>query len=252
MKKLFSLSAAICGLIISQAHAQPNPAIQANDNLYPTGKVVSHYHNDWTQGHYRNRIKSFKNEPLEFGDIVYIGDSITEKGRDWGKKFQLNQVKNRGIAGDLTDGVLKRLDEITYFKPKAVFILIGVNDLFNLHHKEAGGNFKYDKIVPSVEFIGDNILKIALRIHQQSADTQIYVRTVLPTRRAYLKTDIVKLNSIIKQNEQQGVYQVIDLYQKFVDKNGDMQEELAVDGVHLSDAGYQHWVNVERPILTQL
>ena len=37
---------------------------------------------------------------------------------------------NRGISGDFTNGVLARLEEITHYKPKAIFLLIGVNDLF--------------------------------------------------------------------------------------------------------------------------
>jgi len=220
--------------------------------LYPTKEIVSRYHNDWTQKHYWDRIKVFMNEPLEFGDIVFIGNSITEKGRDWSEKFGILQVRNRGIAGDLTDGVLKRLDEIVYFKPKAVFILIGINDLFNLHHDEDGGRFKYDKIVPSPEYVGKNILKIAKVIHRKLPETKIFVRTVLPTRRDYLKDDILVVNKMIRANEAKGYYKLIDLYTQFVDADGDLIEDLTVDGVHLSEKGYEKWVAFEKPILEEL
>jgi len=103
-------------------------------------------------------------------------------------------------------GVLKRLNEITYFKPKAVFILIGINDLFSRHHEEDNPALKYDKVVPSSRYIGKNILKIAKIIHRGSPDTKIYVRTLLPTQRAFLKEDILFINGMIRQNEHKGYY----------------------------------------------
>jgi len=115
---------------------------------------------------------------------------------DWRGKFGIEHIHNRGIAGDLTDGVMKRLREITYFKPRAVFILIGINDLFSLHHQEDNPDLKYDKIVPSPEYVGKNILKIIKIIHHRSPNTKIYVSTLLPTRRVYLQKDILSVNKI--------------------------------------------------------
>lgn len=221
--------------------------------LYPSKAVVSRYHNDWTQRHYSDRIKVFKKEPLNQGEIIFIGNSITEQGRDWSVRFGIDHIRNRGIAGDLTDGALKRLDEITYSKPNAVFILLGVNDLFNRHHAEGGNDrFKYDKIVPSPQYVGKNILKIAKAIRQKSPATKIYIRTVLPTRRDYLKEDIVALNWIIKKNQRKGKYTVIDLYEEFVDEDGAMKKELTKDGVHLNDKGYECWVAKEKSIIESL
>jgi lysophospholipase L1-like esterase len=249
-KTLFLLIAiAFCSASFGQS-AELSKA--QKEKLYPSREIVSRYHNDWTQRHYRDRIKVFKSEPLNFGDIVFIGNSITEKGRDWSGKFGTVEVRNRGIAGDQTDGVLKRLNEIVYFKPKAVFILIGINDLFNLHHDMDGGKFKYDKIVSSPEYVGKNIVKIAREIHRKSPETRIFVRTVLPANRAFLKDDILVVNQIISANEARGHYKLIDLYAQFVDENGDLTQELTVDGVHLSDKGYEQWVNYEKSILEQL
>ncbi|GGA72771.1 sialate O-acetylesterase [Flavobacterium palustre] len=241
-------------LIISiNAFGQSAP-VETNKlaELYPTQKVVSRYHNDWTQKYYPKRIQEFKKEPLEFGEIVFIGNSITEGGKDWSARFGINHIRNRGIAGDGTDGVLQRLDEIIYFKPKAVFILIGVNDLFNLHHNEDNRSLKYDKIVPSTEYIAKNILKIAKTIHRKSPITKIYVRTLLPSRREFLKEDILSVNAIIKKNESKSYYKVIDLYAQFVDAEGELQKELTKDGLHLNDKGYEKWVDFEKPIVGEI
>ncbi|MFC0877757.1 GDSL-type esterase/lipase family protein [Saccharicrinis sp. FJH2] len=252
MKQILIL---VCTILIGlSAFGQTTPlTAKQKEELYPTKKVVSRYHNNWTQTHYPKRIKQFMGKPLEYGDIVFIGNSITEKGKDWSEKFGVAHIRNRGISGDVTDGVLKRLDEVTYFKPKAVFILIGINDLFSLHHDvDNRHQLTYDKVVPSAKYVAHNILRIAKVIHRKSPGTRIYVQTILPTRRDYLKEDILTVNKLIKKHESKGCYDVIDLFGQFVDANGDMQKELTVDGVHLNEKGYEKWVGFEKPLIQNI
>ena len=45
-------------------------------------------------------------------DIVMLGNSITDGG-EWAEILDNVHVKNRGISGDTTDGVLQRLSSIT-------------------------------------------------------------------------------------------------------------------------------------------
>jgi len=220
--------------------------------LFPKESNTSPYHNNWAQKYFVKRIQDFIQQPLEFGEIVFIGNSITEGGNDWSSKFRISHIRNRGIAGDLTDGVLRRLDEIIYFKPKAVFILIGINDLFNLHQSEDNPELKYTKTIPSTEYIANNILKITKVIHRKSPRTKIYVRTLLPARKEFLKKDILSVNDNIKRNAIKGYYKIIDLYSEFVDNNGDLINEFTKDGVHLNDNGYKKWVEFEKPVIEQL
>jgi lysophospholipase L1-like esterase len=159
---------------------------------------------------------------------------------DWNAKFGIQHIHNRGIAGDVTDGVLIRLKEIIYCKPRSVFLLIGINDIYNLHDK---------KEIPSVEYVANNILEIAKRIHKGSPGTHIYIQTILPTSKKYLKENIEHVNSIIKLNEQHGIYKVIDLHSKFINEQELMREELTTDGTHLNDSGYKVWTNFISPIV---
>lgn len=251
MKKLFLVFFLI--VLSSTTFGQSNQLSSKElAKLYPTKKVVSQYHNNWTQKHYPKRIQEFKENPLGFGEIVFIGNSITEGGRDWSEKFSIKHIRNRGISGDVTDGVLKRLNEITFFKPKAVFILIGINDLFSLHNQEDNPALTYVKVVQSPEYVAKNILKITKIIHRKSPNTKIYVRTLLPSRRAFLKKDILFVNKLIKENEVKGYYEVIDLYSQFLDSNGELIKELTKDGVHLNAKGYEKWVNFEKPLIKEL
>lgn len=251
MKKVF-IALVLIVLSIDTFGQSSQHSTKELSKLFPSNKVVSRYHNNWTQQYYPKRIQEFKMKPLRFGEIVFIGNSMTEGGHDWSEKFGIEHIHNRGIAGDVTDGVLKRLNEITFFKPKAVFILIGINDLFSLHHEEDNPTLTYDKVVQSPEYIGKNILKIAKIIHRKSPVTKIYVRTLLPSRREYLKEDILLVNKLIRKNEVKGYYEVIDFYAQFVDTKGELIKQFTKDGVHLNSKGYEKWVDFEKPIIEEL
>ncbi|RZJ77853.1 MAG: sialate O-acetylesterase, partial [Flavobacterium sp.] len=79
-------------------------------------------------GKYVEQVAKFKAEQTSKKDYVFLGNSITA-GTDWAKLLNLPQAKNRGISGDITFGVLERLQDVIDGKPKKVFILIGINDI---------------------------------------------------------------------------------------------------------------------------
>ena len=199
-------------------------------NLYPAPDVVIPYHSEWTKTHYIKKIAEFKAKPLQFGDIVFIGNSITEQGGDWGKRFNNPKVKNRGISGDVTAGVINRLAEIYYYKPEKIFIKIGINDLF------------HNELTP--EYVAKNIKLIVDKIHLESPDTKIYVHTILPTANdTNLKGKIKDTNAILKAINPTNYLQIIDLYSIFANVNDLMTSSYTVDGVHLTESGYVVWQN---------
>ena len=71
-----------------------------------------------------------KKKPIGYNKIVFLGNSITKGGGDWNKRLNVTNIINRGISGDISEGVLERLDEIVHYKPIAVFLLIGFNNFF--------------------------------------------------------------------------------------------------------------------------
>src|SRR4051794_37276908 len=77
--------------------------------------------------HYRARVDFFR-QTVGDADVIMLGDSITE-GIDWHELFPNVRIRNRGIAGDTSAGVLNRLDEVIGRRPKIVFLMIGMNDL---------------------------------------------------------------------------------------------------------------------------
>lgn len=200
------------------------------DSLYPSAGTVVPYHSDWTKTHYPERIREFKKTPLHKNDLVFLGNSITEQGGSWAARFNDSTIRNRGISGDVTAGVLQRLGEIWYSKSRAVFILIGINDMWN------------DTV--TADYIANNIIQIAATIRSKSPQTKLYVQTILPTSFEKLTAKIQAVNALLISNAGRKTYSIIDLHSFFADEKDLIKKEYTFDGVHLTDNGYKQWVSV--------
>ncbi|KAA3616736.1 MAG: sialate O-acetylesterase [Calditrichaeota bacterium] len=186
--------------------------------------------------YYLQKKSLFENLPDEKNEIIFLGNSITDGGQ-WSEMFGNLRIKNRGISGDVTDGVLFRLDEVTASKPKMVFIMIGVNDL-------ARGR--------SVEYITANYRKIVQRIKDASPKTKIFVQSILPVNPEFNrfknhvnKTEaILKLNSELQNLTKEFKAQYVDLHSKFVVDENKLNPKYTNDGLHLTGAGYAAWKEI--------
>lgn len=179
-------------------------------------------------------LTKWKAEPLRKKDYVFLGNSITA-GTDWAKLLGLPQAKNRGISGDITFGVLERLQEIIDAKPAKIFILIGINDV--------------SRNIPD-SVIVENYKKMISRIRKGSKKTKIYFNTLLPVNAAFEKfknhygkdDHILWINDQIRQLGAKNVT-IIDLYNQFTDKDKHLRAELTKDGLHLIPEGYKVWAD---------
>ncbi|HTN06170.1 GDSL-type esterase/lipase family protein [Agriterribacter sp.] len=188
---------------------------------------------------FKSRVELFRSLPHSKKDIVFLGNSITFWG-EWNQLTGLSRIKNRGIPGDITFGVLERLDEVIDGKPQKVFILIGINDLAA-------------NIPDSIILL--NYKRIIHRIQTGSPSTKIYFQTILPTNdilnkgySIYTKDEnIRKINDALKQiSFDSNRIEVIDLYELFADESGKLKKEYTWDGVHLNKNGYDQWVRLLR------
>lgn len=185
--------------------------------------------------HYAKRVSQFQNEGLPEGKVVFLGNSITEGGQ-WDKLTGDPSAVNRGIGGDITFGVLKRLDGIVASRPSKLFLLIGINDI--------------GKDIPPV-VIADNIKKIIQRFNAGSPETKIYIQTILPVNptvqnfpQHYDKNDYVKrANALILTVAGEMKINFIDTFKLFADRKGLLKKELTPDGLHLNAEGYRLWVD---------
>ncbi|MBM4385879.1 MAG: hypothetical protein FJ091_21230 [Deltaproteobacteria bacterium] len=171
------------------------------------------------------RISTFETFPVVPGDIVFLGDSITEGG-EWNELFVGKAVRNRGIGGDTSTGVLARTDAIARAKPAKVFLLIGTNDLF---------------VGAAPEEIAANVGEILGRIAGESAGTQLYVQSVLPRAASY-RAEVEALNARLERVASERGATWIDLYPVFLDpETGAIRTSLSNDELHLLGPGYALW-----------
>ncbi|HTH30207.1 MAG TPA: GDSL-type esterase/lipase family protein, partial [Lacibacter sp.] len=85
-------------------------------------------HDSLFSTYYHQRVTFFKSMPQTKDEIIFLGNSITD-GAEWAQLFNDVRMKNQGISGDVTAGVLHRLPVVTNRKPAKIFLLIGTNDL---------------------------------------------------------------------------------------------------------------------------
>jgi len=206
------------------------------------------YHDDWGRNNYNKLLNQFNSQPLNNGEIIFLGNSITAEGKDWSDRLDNPIIRNRGIGGDTTDGVLARSGEIIDSEPTAVFLLIGINDLYNN---------TIDK--PSVNYIANNIIDIAKKIKTGSVNTKVFIQTLLPiskkkSRKFYklYNQSIKNINKIIIENQENELYSVIDLYSIFVNNRGQLINKLTNDGLHLNEKGYKLWSKFIKPVTDSL
>ena len=216
-------------------------------DLYPDKELSFPNQAQWQFDAYHKRIDEFKKDPIGYNKIVFLGNSITEGGGDWNDRFNISNAVNRGISGDFTVSMQARLEEIYHYKPLKLFLLIGINDIFDgVVPYEAGETPKR---------IAQNIFDIVDSIRYHSKETEIFIHTILPVneeefrinRGFYpehdypLEKQILEINYQILELGIKGGYNIIDLHPLFINEEGKMSKELARDGLHLNQNGYEKW-----------
>jgi len=190
--------------------------------------------------YYYQRKSHFENLPNDKREVIFVGDSIID-GCEWSEMFGNKRIKNRGISGDGSQGVLDRLDEITDSNPQKIFLMIGVNDL-------ARG-------IPTKTII-ENIRQIVVEINVASPKTEVYVQSILPVNDYYDKftghtskfNEIVAINQALA-SEGDGAYEFIDLHSSFINTEGKLDVTLSNDGLHLNHKGYERWASLIKNLL---
>ncbi|TZF81835.1 GDSL family lipase [Pedobacter sp. BS3] len=194
----------------------------------------------YANSHYKQRLDFFRQMPNQKKEIVFLGNSITEGGK-WQELVPLKHVINRGISGDVTYGVIARLDEVLASKPAKIFLLIGVNDM--------------KRGIPN-EIIAANYLRIIKIVQSQSPRTKLFMQSVLPVNQAMLPASYAQvtnekindLNNRLKLLCDTYKLKYIDLHPAFENAQGEMRKELTLDGLHLRSASYILWADYLRKI----
>jgi lysophospholipase L1-like esterase len=201
----------------------------------------------------RNECLLVKKTPLDF---VFIGDSITQL---WELDAFFHSEKgafiNRGIAGDVTQFVAKRIEaDALQLKPNHIVLMVGVNDTFKMD-----GAMAPCRIPWTPEEVVNHVITHMEEIAQQCANDKqsLLMCSILPTSRPDSEADQARNESIVEMNrkiraiaEHHG-FIYVDYHQHFVDNDGlKIRDELSDDGVHPHIRGYEVMAQVLRDTLS--
>lgn len=189
------------------------------------------------------RRSLFEKLPVRRGDIVFVGNSITD-GCEWSELFGRRRVLNRGISGDRAEWLLDRLDPILAGRPRKLFLMIGTNDL-------AAGR------TPAA--VAADVATLIDRFAAASPRTRIYVQSVLPVNDRDIpdaswghwkkKAEIAETNRLVEAlcRERGVVY--VDLASLLMDGTGLLDKRYTNDGLHLTGEGYLVWRDAVMPYI---
>jgi lysophospholipase L1-like esterase len=186
-------------------------------------------------GSYKSqRLGMFSLTRLSGAPVVMLGDSLTERAQ-WSEITGCPFVANRGIGGDTSSGVLQRIENSIQLKPRAVFLMIGVNDV--------SSGVRTPLIVANLERILDRLA---------GARAHVFLAYVLPVTKTYkrkINPQIDELNSALEKLVQRPGVGAIDLRSKMSDGEGNLRADLSIDGIHLNTEGYRIWRDAIAPLV---
>lgn len=189
-------------------------------------KVFKVYNLTNTSSESNARSALFNMLPINENDIVFLGDSLMARC-EWNEAFNNQQIKNRGISGDTTIDIQKRLESIQ--APDKVFLMVGINDL--LKQRTVESTFiDYKKIIENIQI--------------KSSSIDIYIESLLPTNMKSINLKIKDLKSLLKKYADKNNIIYIDLYNAFLDNENLLRKEYTFDGVHLTNTGYLLWIEL--------
>ncbi|WP_300699114.1 serine hydrolase [Bacteroides sp.] len=197
-------------------------------SIYPTPHIYT--------DHYYKRFLQFMDEPaITSKDIVMLGNSLTEGGKDWAERLGNKNVRNRGISGDNVMGIYDRLHQILPGHPAKLFLLIGVNDI------------SQDS---TTNGIINNIGMVVDRIRKESPDTRVYLQSLLPINESFGRWKklegksamIPEINAGLEALAREKGITFVNLFPLFTEKGTNaLRPELTNEGLHLNEEGYKIW-----------
>lgn len=191
--------------------------------------------------YYARRATLFDELPIGKKDIVMLGNSLTD-GCEFNELLGNRHIKNRGIVGDIVQGLIDRIGPIIEGQPKKLFIMSGVNDISH--------DVSADSIARVME-------KLIVMVKQGSPRTKIYLQSLLPFNNDVREWKLLKgrdhvvveANILLEQVARRQGVTWINLYPLFVDDQGRLRADLTNDGLHLMGEGYLIWRDAIRPYI---
>jgi lysophospholipase L1-like esterase len=164
--------------------------------------------------------------------ILFIGDSLIEYF-DWEERFPEHEVFNLGISGETVEWLMERIPRIIEKHPKAdmIFLQSGIN---NVAMEDSGFIAEYRKVVE--------------RLRAAYPAAKVYITSLLPTLLPFISPDeIVRLNMLLRELVVETGCTYLNVHTAFM--QGDLPSLLSMDGIHLSQRGYEVWADIVEKVI---
>lgn len=171
------------------------------------------------------------------GTIVMLGNSITA-GINWSELLNRDDIINRGIGRDITEGFINRMDDVINVNPQICFIMGGFNDIVR---------GKPSKIITS------NLESISMTLIRNNVEP--IIQSILYASKVYhdyehVNEKIHQTNLLIKEMCESNNVEYLDLNDKMGNEKV-LIEQYSYDGVHLTGLGYDKWKSIIEPIIKE-
>ena len=152
--------------------------------------------------------------------------------------FDNPEILNRGIGGDVVEGVAKRLEFLKTSEPAALFLMIGIN---NMNRGDPN-----DEIFLEYKLLVEKIKKY-------NPSTKLFLHSILPiNKKSFIGIPIASNENIeaLNQNIQKlaGNLDIVyvDLFSHFLNSERELDKKYSNDGLHINGEGYLLWKEVTK------
>jgi len=177
---------------------------------------------------YTRQVNSWNNLKINSESTVFIGNSLIQR-------FEVSSfgdnVYKMAIGGDVLSGLEGRLPKLLMSKPKIVIVNMGINDIVN--------GFGYDinlldDFFQKLKSGSPNCTVLIMSLGPQNLESGFF------TNPNSIQKKILEANTKIKTFCKVNQLNYIDVY-SHLSENDLLRNEFSLDGLHLTEKGYEIW-----------
>ena len=192
---------------------------------------------------YYQRASLFDALGVDSTSIVFLGNSLTH-GCEWHELLGMPNVVNRGINGDIVEGIRERVESVVKGRPAKIFLMVGANDV-------------------SHDLTADSIVTAACElidyIREATPETRLYVQSMLPINNSFQrykkmfgKEQVIRdINAKLEPKVKRRGATWVNLHPAFCDADGNLRKDFTNDGLHLLAPGYLTWREIILPYVKE-
>jgi len=179
--------------------------------------------------------------------LCFLGDSITQGwrsvgGEHWDRFYAPRHALNLGVNGDCTRHVLWRLQhgELDGLPARLLVLLIGTNDAY---YPDA-----------SATAIAGRVAFLVREVRRRLPRARVLLLGIFPSgsRGSARRAKLALVNRELARLHDGRAIHFLDLWPRFLRRNGSLNAGISADALHLTPEGYRIWATAMEPKLRAL